>query len=132
LVIVAVMALATAGVATRAVAGPQRSSYTTCLKHATSTADMDACVGAELKRLKPRLAAAYARLADARSDDAAHRSRLARAQRAWRSFVARDCAYAGAFYAGGTLQPVAESQCRVLQQTRRLADLRRYAAALSG
>jgi uncharacterized protein YecT (DUF1311 family) len=130
--VVVIIALATAGVATRAMAGPQRSSYTACIRHAESTADLDACVGAELRRLKPQLAAAYSRLAHDASDTARHRRQIVAAQRAWRTFVARDCAYVGAFYAGGTLQPVAESQCRVLHDTRRLADLRRYARGPEG
>jgi uncharacterized protein YecT (DUF1311 family) len=130
--VAAAIALAAAGITTRAMAGPQRSSYTACIKHAQSTADLDRCVGAELRRLRPLLAAAYAGLANDGSDTARHRRQIVGAERAWETFVARDCAYAGGFYAGGTLQPVAESECRVQQETRRLADLRRYARGPEG
>src|SRR3954451_4770236 len=61
-VAVVAVALATAGVATRAMAGPERSSYPPRLKRARSTFYTARCVGAELKRLKPLLAAAYAKL----------------------------------------------------------------------
>src|SRR3954451_17438664 len=71
-IVVVAVALATAGVATRAMAGPERSSYTACLKRAQSTFDTDQCVGAELKRLEPLLAAAYAELSAAGSDGAKH------------------------------------------------------------
>jgi uncharacterized protein YecT (DUF1311 family) len=128
----ALLGLAAVIAATQAMAGTQRSTYTQCLKHAQNTFDMDQCVGTELKRLKPILAAAEAKLANDKNDSAAHRREFTRAESAWKTFVNRDCAFYGDFAKGGTLQPILEGECKVDRQTARIKQLKVFARGLGG
>jgi uncharacterized protein YecT (DUF1311 family) len=111
-------------------AAPQRDAYSSCLKHANSTFEMDQCVGTELKRLKPLLDSAYAKLLNDPSTNAQHRRQLMASQKSWRSYVKRDCAFAGGFYQGGTLEPVIDGECRVDRERVRIKDLKLFAKSI--
>lgn len=130
LVVLAVLAtgagLVLAGGGASAAPSP-RDSYSNCLKHADSTFQMDQCVGAERNRLKPLLAAAYNKLLSDPDATAHHRHQLVLAEKAWTAYAKRDCAYAGGFFQGGTLEPIQEGECLVIRTRRRIADLRGFA-----
>jgi uncharacterized protein YecT (DUF1311 family) len=105
----------------------QRDTYSSCLKHANSTFETDQCVGNELKRLKPLLASAYNGLLNDPDTDARHRRIVVASQKAWTTYMKRDCAIAGDNFRGGTLSPVAESMCRVDRERTRIKDLKAFA-----
>jgi uncharacterized protein YecT (DUF1311 family) len=107
-----------------------RDSYSNCLKHADSTFAMDQCVGVERNRLKPLLTAAYNTLLNDPNETAHHKRQLVLAQKAWLKYSKRDCAYAGGFFQGGTLEPIQEGECLVIRTRRRLADLREFAVPI--
>jgi uncharacterized protein YecT (DUF1311 family) len=104
----------------------QRDTYSSCLKHANSTFETDQCVAAELKRLKPLLANAYNGLVKSPDTDARHRRIVVASQKAWTTYMKRDCAIAGDNFRGGTLSPVAESMCRVDRERTRIKDLKAF------
>jgi uncharacterized protein YecT (DUF1311 family) len=109
-----------------ATAATGRDTYSSCLKHALSTADMDQCVGAERQRLKPLLAAAYNKLLA----DKQRKHLIVASQKAWLSYEKRDCAYAGSSAQGGTLQPILEGECLVARTRTRIKDLKEFAVPL--
>jgi uncharacterized protein YecT (DUF1311 family) len=111
-------------------AAPARDSYSSCLKHAQSTFDMDQCVGNERKRLRPLLAAAYNKLLHDSDSNAHRRRQIALSQKAWLGYEKRDCAYAGSAAQGGTLQPVIEGECLVDRTRTRIKDLKEFAVPL--
>jgi uncharacterized protein YecT (DUF1311 family) len=104
----------------------KRDTYSSCLKHANSTFETDQCVATELKRLKPLLANAYNGLLNDPDTDARHRRIVVVAQKAWTTYMKRDCAIAGDNFRGGTLSPVAESMCRVDRERTRIKDLKAF------
>jgi uncharacterized protein YecT (DUF1311 family) len=121
--IVAVL-LAGAGSAfalTRSSRGP--ADYATCLKKAGSTAAMEDCINAELKRLTGQLSSAYKALAGTAGVD---KAALAAAQSRWVAFRTSDCKFAGTLNAGGSLQAVDVGTCTVDLTSARLAELRVY------
>ncbi len=81
LVCAAATALALAGGG--ASAAPARDTYSSCLKHAQSTFDMDECVGKERQRLGPLLAAAYNKLLKDPDSNAHRKHLIAVSQKAW-------------------------------------------------
>jgi uncharacterized protein YecT (DUF1311 family) len=102
-----------------------RDTYSTCLKHAQSTFDMDQCVGNERKRLRPLLAAAYNKLLAMPG-----KRLIVQSQKAWLAYEKRDCAYAGNAAKGGTLQPIIEGECLVARTRTRIKDLKEFAVPL--
>jgi uncharacterized protein YecT (DUF1311 family) len=104
----------------------QRDTYSSCLKHANSTFETDQCVGTELKRLKPLLASAYNGLLNDPGTDGRHRRIVVASQKAWTTYMKRDCAIAGDNFRGGTLSPVADSMCRVDRERTRIKDLKAF------
>lgn len=104
----------------------KRDTYSSCLKHANSTFETDQCVATELKRLKPMLANAYSGLLNASGTDARHRRIVSASQKAWTTYMKRDCAIAGDNFRGGTLSPVADSMCRVDRERTRIKDLKAF------
>jgi uncharacterized protein YecT (DUF1311 family) len=111
-------------------AAPTRDSYANCLKHADSTFAMSQCVGAEQRRLKPLLAAAYNKLLTDPDSNRQRRHQIAVSQRAWKAYVKHDCIYAGSQAQGGTLQPILEGECQVDRTRTRIADLREFTVPL--
>jgi uncharacterized protein YecT (DUF1311 family) len=131
--VIAVLAVAATAITTAlllagggASAATGRDTYSSCLKHANSTFDTDQCVATELKRLKPLLANAYNGLVNDRDTDARHRRIVVTSQKAWTTYMKRDCAIAGDNFRGGTLSPVAESMCRVDRERTRIKDLKGF------
>jgi uncharacterized protein YecT (DUF1311 family) len=104
----------------------KRDTYSSCLKHANSTFETDQCVAAELKRLKPLLAGAYNGLLNDRDTDARHRRIVVASEKAWTTYMKRDCAIAGDNFRGGTLSPVADSMCRVDRERTLIKDLKAF------
>jgi uncharacterized protein YecT (DUF1311 family) len=104
----------------------KRDTYSSCLKHANSTFETDQCVATELKRLKPLVANAYSGLLNDPDTDARHRHIVVASQKAWTTYMKRDCAIAGDNFRGGTLSPVAESMCRVDRERTRIKDLKAF------
>jgi uncharacterized protein YecT (DUF1311 family) len=121
---VASVAFALAGGGASAALG--RDSYSNCLRHAQSTFEMDQCIGAERRRLKPLLAAAYANLLS----DTKHRHLIVVSQKAWIAYMKHDCIYAGSQAQGGTLAPILEGECLVSRTRTRIGDLRAFAVPL--
>ncbi|HEY7631687.1 MAG TPA: lysozyme inhibitor LprI family protein [Thermoleophilaceae bacterium] len=107
-----------------------RDTYSSCLKHANSTFDMDQCVGNERKRLKPLLAAAYNKLLKDPDSNAHRKHQIALSEKAWVTYSKRDCAYAGSAAEGGTLQPIIEGECLVDRTRTRIKDLKEFALPL--
>jgi len=107
-----------------------RDTYSSCLKHANSTFDMDQCVGNERKRLKPLLAAAYNKLLKDPDSNAHRKHQIALSEKAWVTYSKRDCAYAGSSAEGGTLQPIIEGECLVDRTRTRIKDLKEFAVPL--
>jgi uncharacterized protein YecT (DUF1311 family) len=120
----AAVAFALAGGGASAALG--RDSYSNCLRHAQSTFEMDQCIGAERRRLKPLLAAAYANLLS----DTKHRHLIVVSQKAWIAYMKHDCIYAGSQAQGGTLAPILEGECLVSRTRTRIGDLRAFAVPL--
>ncbi len=128
---------AVAGTATLALSGggasaapAPRDTYSSCLKHAQSTFDMDQCVGNERKRLKPLLAAAYNKLLKDPDSNAHRKHLIALSEKAWTTYEKRDCAYAGSSAQGGTLEPIIEGECLVDRTRTRIKDLKNFAVPL--
>ena len=111
-------------------AAPARDTYSSCLKHAQSTFDMDQCVGNERKRLKPLLAAAYNKVLNAPATDTRHRHLLVLSQKAWTTYEKRDCNLAGDSARGGTLAPILAGECLVDRTRTRIKDLKELAQPL--
>jgi uncharacterized protein YecT (DUF1311 family) len=111
-------------------AAPVRDSYSNCLRHADSTFAMDQCVGAEQRRLKPLLAAAYNKLLTDPDSNRQRKHLIAVSEKAWKSYMKHDCIYAGSQAQGGTLQPIIEGECLVDRTRTRIADLREFAVPL--
>ena len=109
-----------------ATAATGRDNYSSCLKHAQSTFDMDQCVGAERQRLKPLLAAAYNKLLA----DHSRRHLIVASQQAWLAYEKRDCSYAGSAAQGGTLRPIIQGECLVTRTRTRIRDLKKFAVPL--
>ncbi len=109
-----------------ATAATGRDTYSSCLKHAQSTFDMDQCVGAERQRLKPLLAAAYNKLLANKQ----RRHLIVASEKAWLAYEKRDCSYAGSAAQGGTLQPIIQGECLVSRTRTRIRDLKEFAAPL--
>ena len=125
---VAALALAVAGGGASAATG--RDTYSSCLKHAQSTFDMDQCVANERRRLKPLLAAAYNKLLTDKDSNAQRKHLIALSEKAWTTYEKRDCAYAGSAAQGGTLAPILQGECLVDRTRTRIADLKEFAIPL--
>jgi uncharacterized protein YecT (DUF1311 family) len=111
-------------------AAPSRDTYSSCLKHAQSTFDMDQCVTNERRRLRPLLAAAYNKLLNDPAADAHHRHLLVLSERAWTTYEKRDCNLAGDSARGGTLAPVIAGECLINRTRTRIKDLKAFAVPL--
>jgi uncharacterized protein YecT (DUF1311 family) len=107
-----------------------RDTYSSCLKHANSTFDMDQCVANERKRLKPLLAAAYNKLRGDPDSNAHRKHQIALSEKAWATYSKRDCAYAGSAVQRGTLEPIIEGECLVDRTRTRIKDLKKFAVPL--
>jgi uncharacterized protein YecT (DUF1311 family) len=125
---VAAAAFALAGGGASAATG--RDSYSNCLRHASSTFEMDQCVATERHRLKPLLAAAYNELLTDPASNRHRRHLIAVSEKAWISYMKHDCIYAGSQAQGGTLQPIIEGECLVQRTRTRIGDLRAFAVPL--
>jgi uncharacterized protein YecT (DUF1311 family) len=125
---VAAVAFALAGGGASAATGGD--TYSSCLKHAQSTFDMDQCVANERKRLKPLLAAAYNKLLTDPGSNAQRKHMIALSEKAWTTYEKRDCAYAGSAAQGGTLAPIIQGECLVDRTRTRIADLKQFAVPL--
>jgi uncharacterized protein YecT (DUF1311 family) len=111
-------------------AAPARDTYSSCLKHAQSTFDMDQCVARERQRLAPLLAAAYDKLLHDPDSNAHRRHLIALSQKAWATYQKRDCNYAGSAAQGGTLEPVIAGECLVDRTRTRIKDLKELSIPL--
>ena len=99
------------------------TDYASCLKKAGTTAAMEACINAEVKRLSGQLATAYKTLSGTAG---VNRAALAAAESRWVAYRAADCKFAGTLNAGGSLQSIDVGTCTVDQTSARLAELRVY------
>jgi uncharacterized protein YecT (DUF1311 family) len=107
---------------THAGRGPARSAdYTSCLKTASTTAALQTCINAELKRLGGQLSSAYKKLV---ATSGADKTKLAAAQSRWTAFRDADCKFAASIHAGGSLAPIDMGTCQVDLTTARVTELR--------
>jgi uncharacterized protein YecT (DUF1311 family) len=119
-VVAALLAGAGSALALRST-GP--SDYASCLKKAGTTAAMQNCINAEIKRLTGQLNSAYKTLSSTAGVD---RAALAAAQSRWLAYRAADCKFAGTLNAGGSLQSIDVGTCTVDLTSARVAELRVY------
>lgn len=99
------------------------TDYASCLKKAGTTAAMQACVNAELRRVTGLMNSAYKSLS---ATAGVNKGALAAGQRAWLAYRAADCKFAGTLNAGGSLQSIDVGTCTVDLTSARLAELRVY------
>jgi uncharacterized protein YecT (DUF1311 family) len=117
-------ALAAVGVAHAAAPKVQPVTYDrSCEKTATTQMALDACAGTELAELAPQLAAA---LAAARAHYPP--KPIGAAETQWLRFRTAECTAEGALYAGGSIQPMIETDCEVGLTAARIEELRQIAA----
>jgi uncharacterized protein YecT (DUF1311 family) len=127
ILVVAILAVLAAGAGsalalTGSSKGPAaRTDYASCLKKAGTTAAMQACISAEIKRLSGQLASAYKKLLGTAN---VNTSALAAAQSRWIAFRTSDCKFAGTLNAGGSLQAIDVGTCTVDLTSARLAEIR--------
>lgn len=122
LITVAAVLLAGAGSAL-ALSGSSKgpADYASCLKKAGTTAAMQNCINAEIKRLAGQLSSAYNTLSRTAGVD---KAALAAAQSHWVAYRAADCKFAGTLNAGGSLQSIDVGTCTVDLTSARIAELR--------
>ncbi len=100
-----------------------RADYASCLKKAGTTAAMQDCINAEIKRLTGQLSSAYKTLSNTAG---VNRASLAAAESRWLAYRAADCKFAGTLNAGGSLQSIDVGTCTVDLTSARLGELRVY------
>jgi uncharacterized protein YecT (DUF1311 family) len=100
-----------------------RADYASCLKKAGTTAAMQNCISAEIKRLTGLLSSVYKTLSGTAG---VSKSALAAAESRWFAYRAADCKFAGTLNAGGSLQSIDVGTCTVDLTSARLAELRVY------
>ena len=121
-VVVAALLAAGAGSALALTGSPTaKADYASCLKKAGTTAAMQACINAEIKRLTGQLSSAYKKLLGTANVD---KAALAAAQSRWIAFRTADCKFAGTLNAGGSLQAIDVGTCTVDLTSARLAEIR--------
>jgi uncharacterized protein YecT (DUF1311 family) len=98
-------------------------SYSVCLKTATTTAAMLACIGTEYSRVSALLNSVYRQLRATHGIDG---RKLATAESRWLAFRDADCKFAGSLNAGGSLQAVDVGTCMIDDTTARIKQLRLY------
>jgi uncharacterized protein YecT (DUF1311 family) len=103
-------------------------SYSICLKTATTTAAMLACIGTEYSRVSALLNSVYRKLLATPGID---KQKLAAAQRRWLAFRDADCKFAGSLNAGGSLESVDVGTCLIDDTTARIKQLQLYQSAAS-
>ncbi len=100
-----------------------RADYASCLKKAGTTAAMQNCISAEVKRLTRLLNGAYKTLS---TTAGVNKTALAAAESRWLAYRTADCKFAGTLNAGGSLQSIDVGTCTVDLTSARLAELRVY------
>jgi len=94
-----------------------------CGDNATQ-ADLDVCAGDALKTSDAALNSTYRQLMDRLKADAAKRTRLIDAQKAWLAFRNAECNFVASDVVGGSIYPMIISQCAdglTRSRTRQLA-----------
>lgn len=104
----------------------QASSYATCLKTATTTAAMLACINTEYRRVSALLGSVYRKLLATPGVD---KQKLAAAESRWTAFRDADCKFAGSLNAGGSLESVDVGTCLIDDTTARIRQLQLYQQA---
>ena len=100
-----------------------RADYASCLKKAATTAAMQDCINAEIKRLTGLLSSAYKTLSNTAG---VNKASLAAAESRWLAYRSADCKFAGTLNAGGSLQSIDVGTCTVDLTSSRLTELRVY------
>jgi uncharacterized protein YecT (DUF1311 family) len=125
----AVLAVAAGWTVAHASSGPRPAdAYSRCLKRANSTIETESCQTAELRRLKPLLAAALKK----ERKTLGHGAALDRAQGRWRRFRDSYCGYLFTAFRPGTIAPVVAGDCQVRLTRERLRDVATDGRGLGG
>ncbi len=119
-----------AGAGAGAGAAPVAARTEDCAKATTQT-DLNICSGQARAAADEALNAAYGALV--REPSLAERlDRLRAAERAWVAFRDAQCAFEGAAYDGGSMQPMVVNGCAEALTKRRTAELRKALACAKG
>jgi len=87
-------------------------AYALDCNNATTQVDMNMCANEGYERVDKALNALYSKLKQSLKEDAASTEKLTEAQRAWIAFRDKECAFVGAGYEGGSLQPYVVTACK--------------------
>jgi uncharacterized protein YecT (DUF1311 family) len=102
-----------------------------CPSHPVSTLDLEGCAEKKVVATDKKIDA-EAETISGRLQDAAARSRFAKAQSAWLAFRTADCASVSDQNEGGTLAGITALGCAADRSAERLKELRSFASALAG
>jgi uncharacterized protein YecT (DUF1311 family) len=112
-------------------AGPPAAggSYSSCLKNAPTTADMQACITTELKRVDAKLNEVYKQLIAVPGVD---KKALIKAENAWIGFRDSDCKFVASLNAGGSIATINQGDCLITKTTARTRELQSYLKQAKG
>jgi uncharacterized protein YecT (DUF1311 family) len=102
-----------------------------CTKAATQ-ADLNACAAQSFSKSDTALNATYRQITARLKDDAAARSLLVAAERAWLAFRDAECAFASSGESGGSIYPMVVTNCRDELTQQRTKALQAYLACKEG
>jgi uncharacterized protein YecT (DUF1311 family) len=123
-VLAAALALAVGAALAVSVGAASAGTYERCLQQAATTFATSECNRAELRRVERLHDQALRTLTT--SLDASRRALLTASERRWVVFRDAECELDASQAAGGTLQPILFTACRIQLTAERTAQLRRH------